>query len=778
MAGTAEVARRPLAALVYADVDVGLIDGSAVWLTSTTELLARAGCTVTLQLKRRRDLDTPLLRPLANEPAIRILQPPRSSEAKLPNPAMYPSIAATVLRALISRESFDLVVVRGMRVATLLAGDPAFEGRLWTYLTDLPQSVVDLDAETLADLDTVARASRVFLCQTEDLRSYLESIVPAAVGRTAVLPPVVPAALDLAPAEATEAASDRPVRLAYMGKFAPMWRTLEMTTLPARLAERGVAAELLAIGDKVHTEHDDPTYRDRMQAALEETPGVIWYGGQSREAAMRLAATADIGLGWRSERLDASLELSTKVLEYGVCGLPVVLNRTPMHERLLGRDYPLFVSSAEDVVEAIVDVARDPSIGRRAAERLALVAADYTFERGTARLAAILDRTFPPPLRAGRAEPPLRIGVASHDLKFFTAILRYLESLPDVEVRVDRWPKLSAHDPAVSQALADWADVVVCEWFGPNAVWYSHHRRPGQRLIVRLHRFELDGSWPAAADIDQVDRVVCVSESYAGLTRSVTGWPSDKLVVIPNWVDDVALDRPKLDGARFNLGFIGMAPMRKRIDRALDVLEWLRASDPRYRLSVKSKLTWDYPWIWRRPEERAHVDEVMRRIQVSPTLRGSVVFDGFGPDVASWLRRVGFVLSTSDDESFHLAPAEGMASGAVPGILDWPGAATIYDTHWIHRSTDELARSIASTVAEDRWTTEAELAKAQARSSFAVADVCEAWGRLIAGVPAGGAGDATGGLAAVGVAGMPGNAPGDGSADDPGTDRVLPYGGS
>jgi glycosyltransferase involved in cell wall biosynthesis len=247
--------------------------------------------------------------------------------------------------------------------------------------------------------------------------------------------------------------------------------------------------------------------------------------------------------------------------------------------------------------------------------------------------------------------------------------------------------------------------------------------------------------------------VVCVSESYASLTRSMTGWPGDKVVVIPNWVDDVALDRPKLAGAEFNLGFIGMAPARKRLDRALDVLEWLRSGDPRYRLSVKTKLSWDYPWIWRRPEERAHVDEVMRRIQVSPLLRGSVVFDGFGPDVASWLRRVGFVLSTSDDESFHLAPAEGMASGAVPGILDWPGADTIYDGHWIYGSTDELARSIAAVVEEDRWAAEATLAKTQARSAFAVADVCAAWGRLIAGQPADGAADLTAQLTAVGGAG-------------------------
>jgi glycosyltransferase involved in cell wall biosynthesis len=210
-----------------------------------------------------------------------------------------------------------------------------------------------------------------------------------------------------------------------------------------------------------------------------------------------------------------------------------------------------------------------------------------------------------------------------------------------------------------------------------------------------------------------------------------TGWPTEKIVTIPNWVDDVSLDRPKLPGARFNLGFIGMAPARKRLDRAFDVLERLRAVDPRYHLFVKTKLTWDYPWLWRRPEEREHIDLVMRRSQRSSLLRGAVVFDQFGPDVASWLRKIGFVLSTSDDESFHLAPAEGMASGSVPALLDWPGSETIYDPRWIHPSTDAMAASIAAMVDEDRWGNERAVAREQARSGFALSRVASDWVDLI-----------------------------------------------
>ena len=115
-----------------------------------------------------------------------------------------------------------------------------------------------------------------------------------------------------------------------------------MTRLPAMLAERGISAELHAVGDKIHKVPGDPDYHDRMEAALRGSPGVIWHGGRSRREAIDLVARCDIGMSWRDRSLDASLELSTKVLEYGAVNLPVVLNRTPMHEALLGVDYPLF----------------------------------------------------------------------------------------------------------------------------------------------------------------------------------------------------------------------------------------------------------------------------------------------------------------------------------------------------------------------------------------------------------------------------------------------------
>jgi glycosyltransferase involved in cell wall biosynthesis len=755
-----------LSALVYGDIDLNLIDGSAIWVQSTVQALARAGGAVTLVLKSPVRTER-LIAPLLAEPGVTIRRPHAEHLISgLGSASLSAERAAQVLAALDQEHRQDLVVLRGRRVVTQVVADGGFTGRLWSYLTDIPQSVAAMTEEKAAELADIAAASRYLLCQTEELRSFLEGSVPAACGKCVLMPPVVPA-LDGSPQRRARTGRD-PLRLVYTGKFAPRWNTYEMTQLPGLLAARGVPTEVHMLGDKIHSDPADPGYARRMRAALGRpqatygapragTPspgdsGVIWYGGRSRQEAMQLAASCDIGLSWRDASLDASLELSTKVLEFGLLGLPVILNRTPMHEELLGADYPLFARDLSDVADTVAEVASDPAVARLAAARTAAAARSFTLESAVSRLRGYLDRALPaaaPPESPTLASPApaspapaspapaspapaspaggrLRVVVAGHDLKFFGPLLEYLSEQPGLEVRVDHWRSLGRHSAEASTALARWADVVICEWCGPNAIWYSRHKRRGSRLIVRLHRFELSAGYANLVDIKAIDQVVCVSRHYARMCRERAGWPADKVVTIPNTVDIGQLDRPKLEGARHHLGVIGIVPARKRLDRALDVLEELRREDDRYLLFVKSSMPWDHWWVWRKPEERAYYTTALRRIQRSPLLRGAVVFDEAGPDVAAWLRRVGFVLSTSDDESFHVAPAEGMASRAVPVLRHWPGAETIYDTHWIHRTPADMAGAIAA-LDEGEWRDAGDRAHEQAEAAFAFERIRGSW---------------------------------------------------
>jgi glycosyltransferase involved in cell wall biosynthesis len=740
-------------ALVYGDVDMNLLDGSAIWLQSVTQALVAAGCAVTLVLKAPVRTDR-LVAPLRDLPEVAIRSPhaerllPGLTEASLTVPQ-----AIAALAALDKASPHDLVVLRGRALVSAAARDGSFDGRLWSYLTDVPQAVPAVTPKAAEDLTVIANASRYLLCQTEELRCFLEGSIAAACGKSVLFPPVLPA-LDIhRDPQRAVAPPGTPLRLVYTGKFAPRWNTLEMTRLPALLAARGVAAEVHMVGDKVHDDPRDPTYKRRMRDALGEprvagtgggsgAPGVIWHGGQPRAEAMRLAATCDVGLSWRHPELDSSLELSTKVLEFGQLGLPVILNRTPMHEALLGADYPLFAASIDDVAD-VAAAACDPAVFALAASRTSAAASSFALEAAAARLRTYLARAVPaggasvPVGPAGR--PPLRVVIAGHDLKFFTPLIQSFRLQPDLEVRVDHWAALGEHDESVSRELAEWADVIICEWCTPNAVWYSRNKSRSARLLVRLHRFELYSPYPAQVKIGNVETVICVSDHYARLTREKTGWPAAKIVTVPNALDVLQFDRPKLDGARFHLGMTSMVPMRKRLDLALDVLEELRRDDDRYQLFVKSGMPWELWWVWQHQEERSHYLDAFRRVQRSPLLREAVVFDDGGPDVPAWLRRIGFILSVSDDESFHMAPAEGMASRAVPAVRHWPGAETIYDTRWIRENPAEMAASIAALSSPQAWEDARQAAHQDVRA-FDLAVVGETWLRLIRGGPVAGDG--------------------------------------
>ena len=720
---------RQLRAIVYGDVNLNILDGSAIWVQSMTEALSRCGVSVRVMLKAPVETAR-LVDPLRALAGVRVVDPFTEHLTPGRSPLAVPE-AVRLLEQLDGAERADLVVVRGLRLVTAAAAS-SLAGRLWTYLTDIPQSPIDMLPETLEQLEAIAESSRYMLCQTEELRDLLESMVPAACGRSVIWSPVVPEPGFPLPSRPPLADRERPVRLVYTGKFAPLWNTLPMTRLPGLLADQGIAAELHMIGDKIHDVPDDPDWSRRMREALQSSPGVIWHGGMPRQEAMELTASADLGLSWRDPEMDASLELSTKVLEFGTLGVPALLNRTPMHEDLVGVDYPFFVADEDDIVAAVAQALQSPQTYASARAAMAAAASPFSMAASTERLSSLLDRAFPPePGPLAQRERPLRVGVASHDLKFFSRLLDHLQSVPGLEVRLDTWSSLTTHDEQVSRDVVEWADVIICEWAGPNIVWYSRHKRPGQRLIVRLHRFELDAGWLTDVRIDAVDQVVCVSPFYARLTAERTGWPADRIVVIPNWVDVEQFARPKLPDAEFTLGMIGISPMRKRPDLGVEVLSALRRRDRRYRLAVKSKLPWDYWWIWRKPEERADTEALFQRLHDDPVVRGAVSFDGFGGDVPAWLRRVGWVLSTSDDESFHLAPAEGMASGAVPALLPWPGADTIYDTRWIHADPAEMAEAIHRTVASGQWAETAAQAQRQVRASFPLDAVCDEWVRVL-----------------------------------------------
>lgn len=708
---------RPIRIAVYGDVNLNIIDGSAIWLTSLVEVLHRIERTRITVLRKapvRRELAAAGLTEL---PRVRVVDPPSKA-------VLAPADALDQLERLDRQQPFDIVVLRGYEVSRQAVTRPGLADRLWVYLTDIPQDAAAMSADDRMQIARIASSCDRLLCQTEELRSHIEGVAPAAANRTILLPPMVAPAFAEVGDDRPATPAGRPIRrLCYAGKFAPGWGVLELVAVFRRLRERHPELELHVAGDKIHNPPDDPGFRPAVEAALTTTDGLVWHGGLARAEVAALLADTDLALSVRDHRLDDSLELSTKLLEYSAAGVPVVCNRLPMHIDLFGAEYPLLVDGPDELEVVLADLMGDPRRWQHAQRTARRVAADFSYDRVADRLRPHLTRRVPDAGVSPSRAP--RVLVATHDGKFFDAISTHLERC-GATVRFDRWAGHAKHDEAASAALLGWADVVICEWALGNAVWYSRRRRPGQRVIVRLHRMELDTGFPADIAIDNVDRVVVVSERFRVRAVQQLGWPADRVVVVPNWVDTLTLDRPKLPGAPFTLGLLGWIPHRKRVDRALDVIERLAASDARWRLHLGGRLPWELGWVWTRLDEREYLTEQLDRVRDSAVLRRAVSIDGHQANVASWLRKVGFVLSPSDDESFHLAPAEGMASGAVPVIWPWATAREVYGDRWLCADVDEAVAAIRGR----DWETERRAARRYVRAHYPLEPVVEAWARL------------------------------------------------
>lgn len=273
--------------------------------------------------------------------------------------------------------------------------------------------------------------------------------------------------------------------------------------------------------------------------------------------------------------------------------------------------------------------------------------------------------------------------IAGHDLKFAKFIMDEIEQNDGFELLIDQWQGHDKHDEQRSKELLQKADLIFCEWGLGNAVWYSNNKKPGQRLVTRMHLQEITTRHPEKFNHDAVDAYIMVSPYWFEKFVHEFSLERKKCRMVYNLVDTEFLDKPKIADACFHLGMIGDVPQRKRLDLALDIFESLYEKDKRYKLFVKGKRPEDYAWMHSssRKSEMDYYLAQYKRIEENGW-QHNVFFEGHGP-IDEWLQKIGYILSVSDFESFHLAPAEGMASGAIPILLSWDGVETIYPKNYI-----------------------------------------------------------------------------------------------
>ncbi len=368
--------------LVHAEVELSAIDGSTSWLISISRCLAMAGADVDV-MARNVPTRAIVLDELRSHPGIRVLYPNGAATNE-------PDIVASAIAERHERDPYDMIVIRGPRTARILCGTASVRSALWYYTVGLP-SIADAPFDDLLDLTReVVLSARGVFAQTPWLRDYLHALIPETVGKTEVLPPMVPDEFF----QMRRRSRAGPVRLGYAGKFDRPWHTLEIPDLVAALGRRGVDAAVTMHGDKVQAAKGDPTWHVRMRALIQDPPpGVRFPGALQRSSVPAFMAECDLGVGWRDGGLDTSYEVSTKLLEFSAAGVPVVCNDTAIHRSIFGHDYPLYVrDDIDDVTDRIAgflssDASLD-ALGREVSDAVR----EFSFTATAERLRVLLAR--------------------------------------------------------------------------------------------------------------------------------------------------------------------------------------------------------------------------------------------------------------------------------------------------------------------------------------------------------------------------------------------------
>jgi glycosyltransferase involved in cell wall biosynthesis len=689
---------RPKDVIFCAIPDLNYIDGSSIWAQTFALALAATGEARVRFIAKSRPERQELFAPVLANPAVDIVDGSAPAHwggkgLRRLNGQQMAELAIALDRQL----PCQVLVVRGLDIARELLAHPGLLARTWLYLTDIPQDAAEYSTELRHLVSNLARGCGLLLCQSQGFVALWQQLVPGLdASKVRIYSPVVPDIPTALPDLAT-----RPLRAVYAGKFKAEWMTLDMARVWPEVNRHVPGSELVMIGDKIHAEPNAPTFQENMRNALGGTRGLRWLGALSREDVQAELRNARVGLSWRAASLDETVEYSTKILEYGGAGCAAILNRNSLHESLLGRDYPLFANTAKEFQSALVLALQNEPVATEAAWRLRDLAERHTFTSRVKELSRWL-ATFPriestTSMRSLPHGNRLTVLVAGHDLKFFRPLRNALESTGRYSFLVDDWEGHNKHDEQRSLALLPRADVIFCEWCLGNLEWYSHRKLPHQRLVARFHAQERLLPYLDRSNHVAIDHIAYVSEAARAKALARCRFPRGRTSVIENMIDECRFKLAKKSGdAQFTLGMIGIVPSSKRLDRALDLLEVLLAKDHRYCLRVKGSLPHQYPWLEKRAGEVEFYRRVFSRINGSDLLRNRVIFDPAGDDVDLWLSFVGYILSPSDAESFHVAVGEGMATGCVPVVWDWDGARTVWPDEFVVSSIEDAARLVES----------------------------------------------------------------------------------
>lgn len=715
--------------LLFAEVDLNLIDGSSIWLASLAELLSNSDEIKVYVLLRKALTRQTVVSNIISRDNVKLIDAWENTgkcssigNSLAENNSVYltPEIASEIILNYDEDLQFDAIIIRSFKLSLKLSKINKVRTKLWVYMTD-PLRWIEND--TKQDLIGIFYDCKYFLCQTEQAkRVFINKLGLCDDDKIKILPPMIQ---DFR-MKSRELINRNNPKLGYSGKFSPHYKALEMLDAFKKIKKEVPNAEFHIVGDKFYNIPPVKNFEKNMKNALEKGNGIVWYGGVTRNETNEILSNVDMATSWRSEYFDDSVEMSTKIIEYASNGVPVLMSPSKIHKEIFGDDYPGFVTNQEDFVQIFKLILSKEDLYKDISLRLQKVAKNYTFRKVLISLLPLINDEE----KGNSWNDQKTILFVGHDFKFLNHVINHYQSSRNYNVLIDKLDGHQIKDVSRSRMLLKKADVVFCEWALGNADWYSNNIKKDQKLIIRLHHQELKLNFLNRIKWKNVDKIIFICQNNMKIFLQMFPPLENKSVLIYNLIDCSYLNQPKLPGAEFNLGFIGMSPMRKAPHRAVEIFNHLKDIDERYVLFFKGKKPQEYPWLWSRVNEREYYNNLFNRIEQS-SYKNSIVFDPHGDDIPDWFTKIGFLFSTSDHEGSHQAVAEAMASGTIPLIRNWDGADLIYPSKFVYKTTDEVIENILEFINPRKYQVEKDYVQIYAREHFHVSSILKKYDELL-----------------------------------------------
>ncbi|MFE4143087.1 hypothetical protein ACFX4I_14545 [Peribacillus sp. YIM B13472] len=386
------VENRKMKVLLFGFIDMNSMDGSAVFLSSLASTIALdSNIEVDLLLASpvKRDI---LIQPLEKFDNITILNPfadpffEANDDEWVKKGVIDFDIAEMLISHYWSQKGYDWLFVRSIETVEKIAKHKHIIKNTLVYATGLTHIGQDVNEEKFESIKNIYDQCAYFLCQTEEMCEFVIEILNLnkEKNKVSLLTPMIPNV------ESAERQTRLKNKLVYTGKFDPDWKTIPIITAFKELKREIPNLSLDVAGDKFKWVKDDSQFKEEAAYLLKNTDGLTWYGALTRENAQQLIVNSDIGITWRSVEMDSSLELSTKLLEYGILRKAVIMNPTEMHIKLFGEDYPLYAVTEKDFRDAVKLALCNKDIYEFAAQRMYQVSRQFLFSEAIKKLQGLL----------------------------------------------------------------------------------------------------------------------------------------------------------------------------------------------------------------------------------------------------------------------------------------------------------------------------------------------------------------------------------------------------